>query len=70
MTTNLGSADRTLRLIVGVALLAAALFSGLTLFDNSVLKYGAVIVGAVLAATSVLKFCPLYAVFGIKTCRI
>lgn len=69
MTTNLGTFDRALRLIVGVALFAAAFFGVIALFDNTVLKYIAMIVGLVLAATSIFRFCPMYALFGIRTCR-
>lgn len=69
MTTNLGTFDRALRLIVGVALFAAAFFGATALFDNTVLKYIAMIVGLVLAATSIFRFCPMYALFGIRTCR-
>jgi hypothetical protein len=32
-----------------------------------VLKYGAVMIGLVLIATAVLRFCPLYRVLRIKT---
>lgn len=69
MTTNLGTFDRALRLIVGVALFAVAFFGAIALFDNTVLKYIAMIVGLVLAATSIFRFCPMYALFGIRTCR-
>lgn len=69
MTTNVGTFDRAFRLIVGVALFAAALSGAIALFDNTVVKYIAMIVGLVLAATSVFRFCPIYVLFGIRTCR-
>ena len=36
---------------------------------GAALKYGAVVVGIVMLATSTFRFCPLYTVLGIKTCR-
>lgn len=68
MTTNMGTMDRALRLVLGVALIAAALFSGWAVFDGVALKYGAVIIGIVMVATAALRFCPLYTLLGVKTC--
>lgn len=64
MITNEGSLDRVLRGILGLALIAAAL--GL---------YGPAYttiwgwIGAIPLATSVVGWCPAYAIFGIKTCK-
>ena len=69
MTTNVGTVDRILRAALGVALLYLAFFSGMTLFAEPLFKYGAAIVGVVMLATSTLKLCPLYSIFGFKTCR-
>ncbi|MEO1329001.1 MAG: DUF2892 domain-containing protein [Pseudomonadota bacterium] len=69
MTTNVGTVDRILRAALGAALLYLAFLSGLPLFDGAVFKFGAAAVGVVMLATSTLKLCPLYSVFGIKTCR-
>lgn len=69
MTTNVGTIDRVLRAALGVVLLYLAFFSGLPLFAAPLVKYGAAIVGIVMLATSTLKICPLYAVFGFKTCK-
>jgi hypothetical protein len=70
MNINIGTADRALRLIVGVVLIALALFSGLAMFDGAVVKYGAVIVGLVMLGTAAMRFCPLYTVLGIRTCKV
>ncbi|MDA3932974.1 MAG: DUF2892 domain-containing protein [Gammaproteobacteria bacterium] len=67
MPTNLGNLDRILRAVLGLALIAVAFFSDMALFDTAVLKYGAVMIGLVLIATAVLRFCPLYRVLRIKT---
>ncbi len=69
MIANMGTVDRALRLAVGVALIAVALFSGAALFDAGLWKYGAVVVGVVMIGTSALRFCPLYTLLGIRTCR-
>lgn len=69
MTTNVGTIDRLLRAALGVVLLYLALFSGLAAFSGPVIKYGAIIVGIVMLATSTLKFCPLYTLLGLKTCK-
>ncbi|WP_085309952.1 YgaP family membrane protein [Planktotalea arctica] len=70
MTTNVGTVDRGVRLVLGVALIAAALFSGLTIFDGAVMKYGAILVGVVLAVTGLMRTCPAYSIFGIRTCKV
>jgi hypothetical protein len=69
MIANMGCLDRGLRLVLGVALIAAATLSGWTVFDGVALKYGAVAVGLVMLATAAFRFCPLYTVLGVKTCR-
>lgn len=70
MTTNVGTVDRGVRLVLGVALIAAALFSGLTIFDGAVMKYGAILVGVVLAVTGLMRTCPAYSILGIRTCKV
>lgn len=69
MTINLGTIDRILRAGVGIVLLYLAFLSGWPLFADPVFKYGAAVIGVVMLATSTLKFCPLYSILGIKTCR-
>ncbi|WP_244276652.1 YgaP family membrane protein [Pseudovibrio sp. WM33] len=32
--------------------------------------YGAIIVGIVMLLVSAVRICPLYSIFGIKTCRV
>lgn len=70
MLTNVGTLDRTLRLAAGVVLLGLALFSGLPLFAGGIVKIGAVIVGLVMIGTGLMRFCPLYTVLGIRTCKV
>jgi len=69
MTANVGTFDRILRAALGLVLLYLAFASGLPFFDGGIGKWGAVIVGVVMLGTSALRVCPLYGVFGIKTCK-
>ncbi len=68
MTANVGNLDRILRAILGVVLILAPFVSGAAVFQGWVM-WASVIVGAVLLFTAATRFCGLYRVFGIKTCR-
>ncbi len=60
MNPNVGSADRVIRIIVGLALVS--------LFF--VLEGGARwlgLIGVVLIATAIINFCPLYRILGLST---
>lgn len=70
MTTNLGTIDRVFRLLLGIILLAAPFVSGLTMFTSSTATIIFVIAGLVMVGTSAMKFCPLYRIFGIRTCKL
>lgn len=66
MTMNLGSLDRIIRVVLGVILLALPFVTGISGVASTV----AVIAGIVLIATSAIKFCPAYRIFGIRTCKM
>lgn len=70
MTTNIGSVDRIFRLVLGIILLAAPFVSGLAMFESGAATLISVILGIVMVATSAMKFCPLYRIFGIQTCKL
>lgn len=70
MTANVGTIDRILRLALGLVLIAAPLVSGLAVFDSTAMTTLSLIAGAVMLGTSTLRFCPLYRIFGIRTCKI
>ena len=55
---NMGSIDRILRIVVGIAVLGAGFY-----FNN---WWGAI--GAVPLITALIGWCPLYTILGIKTC--
>lgn len=59
MKTNLGDADRILRILAGLTLIALAA-------TGTVGVWGWV--GVVLTLTGIFKFCPAYALLGLNTC--
>ena len=65
MTRNEGTMDRAIRGVLGVLLLALALFGTLT---SPIVYWGALIIGAILIVTAITGFCGLYRVFGVNTC--
>lgn len=69
MTRNIGPADRTLRLVLGAALILVALASGWPAFQGGLLRAMAVIAGVVLMLTAAVRVCPLYTLLGMRTCR-
>jgi hypothetical protein len=60
MNRNIGAADRAVRIVAGVALLAMV-FVG----PRTPLGW----LGLIPLLTAAVNFCPLYAVLGISTCR-
>lgn len=65
MHTNEGAADRVLRAILGVVLLAVALAAGLEGAGKIVLM----VVGGIALLTGAIGFCPLYRIVGLSTCK-
>lgn len=65
MKKNMGSADRIIRVIL--AIIFVALYYTGTVTGN--LGLVLLILGIVFLLTSLVGFCPLYAPFGIKTCK-
>ncbi len=70
MSHNVGNIDRIFRLVLGIVLLVAPFVSGLALFNSTTATVISVIVGLVLIATAAMKFCPLYRILGIQTCKV
>lgn len=69
MTVNVGTRDRLVRLVIGAVLLAAPFVTNFALFTNTTVTTISVVVGIVLLATSAIRFCPLYRIFGLRTCQ-
>lgn len=65
MKTNMGTLDKVLR--VAVAAVIAGLYLG-NVISGTIAIVGLVVVGIFLL-TSIIGFCPLYAVFGLNTCK-
>ena len=70
MSINVGTLDRILRAALGLGLLYLAFLSGLPAFDGAVLKSGAAIVGLVMLLVAATRVCPIYSIFGLRTCRV
>ncbi len=66
MKINMGSADRVIRIILAFAI-AALYFTGII---GGVVGIVLLILGGVFLLTSLVRFCPLYAPFGISTCAV
>jgi hypothetical protein len=62
MQANVGGADRVVRIVVGLILLAWAVLG-----EGDVRWWG--LLGIIPLATGILRWCPLYLPFGLKTCR-
>ena len=58
MNANVGGLDRILRIIVGIALIAATLAGALPVWGW---------IGIIPLATGLFSFCPLYTLLGIRT---
>ena len=61
MTKNVGGIDRTLRIVIGLALIGAAATGTVGLWGY---------IGLVPLATGLMGWCPPYAMFGFNTCSM
>ena len=67
LTKNVGSIDKTIRLVAGLLLAAYAILgAGL----SSTMGILALVVGVVLIVTGVVNFCPLFKILGISSTKI
>ncbi|HZW13408.1 MAG TPA: DUF2892 domain-containing protein [Noviherbaspirillum sp.] len=62
---NVGGADKTIRIVVGVVMITLAMFADMTTGWRIV----AWVVAAISFVTAVVGFCPLNKLLGINTCR-
>jgi membrane-associated protease RseP (regulator of RpoE activity) len=60
MQVNVGGIDKVLRIIVGIALIAAAATGVIGICGW---------IGVLPLLTGLFNFCPLYTLLGIKTCK-
>jgi len=61
MKTNVGNVDRILRIVLGLALIAATLLGTIGAWGW---------IGIVPLATGIFRFCPVYLPFGMSTCAM
>ena len=61
MTKNVGGIDRTLRILIGLSLIAGAA-------TNTIGMWG--YLGVVPLLTGLIGWCPPYAIFGFNTCSL
>jgi fatty acid desaturase len=66
MKRNMANADRIIRFIIA-AVVAYLYFSGTI---TGTLGIVLLVVAAIFLLTSFISFCPLYAIFGISTCKV
>jgi hypothetical protein len=65
MEKNMGSIDKIIRVILAVAV-------GLLWYNGIIegtLAYALMTLAVIFLITSLISFCPLYALFGINTCK-
>jgi uncharacterized membrane protein YtjA (UPF0391 family) len=65
MKKNMGTADRIIRVIIA-AIIAVLYFTGIIPGTLGVIL---LILAVVFVLTSLISFCPLYAPFGLSTCK-
>jgi uncharacterized membrane protein YfcA len=61
MNKNVGGIDRTLRVVIGLALIAGAATSNIGMWGY---------LGVVPLLTGLIGWCPPYALFGFNTCAL
>ncbi len=65
MKTNMGTLDKTIRIII--AIIIGYLYYNGTI--SGTLGIILMVFAAIFILTSIISFCPLYTIFGIKTCK-
>jgi uncharacterized membrane protein HdeD (DUF308 family) len=63
MKRNVGGADRVLRVVIGIALLALGLLHVVT----GTLAMAAYLFGTIALVTGLVRYCPAWSLFGINT---
>jgi len=66
MKKNMGKADRIIRVLIALSI-AFLYYNGIL---SGTLGIVLLVVSVVFALTSLVSFCPLYAIFGVNTCSM
>ena len=64
MKQNVGTIDRSIRTVVGIALLALFFFGGI----QGTLAIVVLIIGVAMLGTAAIGWCPPYSLIGMDTC--
>jgi hypothetical protein len=59
---NVGTRDRIIRIVLGIAVLASMFLPPFGLWE-----YVKLVIAALLIGTALFRFCPAYTLFGLKT---
>jgi hypothetical protein len=65
MECNVGKADQLLRYVLGIILLVAYFLHWVT----GIWGWISLILGIIFIATATIRYCPLYIIFSINTCK-
>lgn len=65
MKKNVGTGDKVFRILVAIGIVAAFAFGYLV----GMLAYILLLFAAIFVITGLIGFCPLYTLFGFKTCK-
>jgi hypothetical protein len=65
MKKNMGAADKIVRIILAL-IIAGLYFGGIV---SGAIGITLLVLGGIFVLTSFISFCPLYAPFGISTCK-
>ncbi|MCA0958427.1 DUF2892 domain-containing protein [Allomuricauda sp. XS_ASV26] len=66
MKKNMGGADRAIRIVLALIVGALYYFNMIT----GTLAYVLLALATIFVLTSLVSFCPLYTLFGIRTCKV
>lgn len=69
-TANVGKVDRIARIVIGALLIFLPYFYASAIWSNPLARWGLPLVGLVLVITAFFRFCPLYRLIGVNTCKI
>lgn len=70
MSMNVGTIDRIIRALIGIVVISLVFFGPIATAGGWGWERLALIaVGVIMLGTSAIKFCPLYRIFGLRTCK-
>ncbi|MCX7736715.1 MAG: DUF2892 domain-containing protein [Candidatus Kapabacteria bacterium] len=64
MKKNMGTTDKIIRIVLAI-IFAILYFTGIV---SGTLAIILLVLGIIFVITSLISFCPLYAIFGLRTC--